>query len=352
MATLDNLIKVTVVLGSVPLTAEGFGTVLIATDGTTGFAANEVRQYTSADEVDADPDLTAQTKVEARAPFLLTPSPDRVKVANYQAANPINTELDAIQAADDDWYGLCVTGTKGPVKADILLVAAWVEPKRKLYSAQNDDSDVLANNPGNTLGSLEALSYGSTYYTYHGVNTEPEAIMSIASLLAVDPDVSTTILAHKIHPGITKQTQLTATEIDNIVGIGNGNLYSEIKKTGSFQKGKTVDGNFVDTRLTIDWLEARLEEDAFGVLSSLSNAGGKPPYTDAGIGLFENVIRRRFKLAHAAGHTVEGTEFVNAPLAAEVSAADKGARLLRITAGATLAGAIQETDWTVTLEIA
>lgn len=350
MANLDSLISVQVSVGAPGVTVEGFGTILIATDGATGFAANETRVYTTPESIDGDADLDAQTKVEAKAVFNQSPSPDRVKVGNYNPANPIDTELAAIEAGDADWYGLCVTGTKGFTEADILLVAAWVESRSKLYAAQSSDAAVTAGTAGNIAEDLNTASYSGTFLTWHSVNTEPAAVQALASLLAVNPDVATTILAHKILPGIPKQTQLTDTQIANILA-DKANVYSEVKGLGSYQKGTAGSGNFADIRLTQNWMEARMEEAIAQVLSDFSNRGSKVPYDDTGIALFENVARRVLRNAVRANHIVRDSEVVDAPLFKDVLPADRTARILRLSFSATLAGAIQEAAWTGTLEI-
>lgn len=351
MANLDSLIKVNVSLGAPAVQVEGFGTILIATDDNS-FAANAVKVYTSAAAVDADADLGAQAKVEAKAVFALSPAPDRVKVGNYNPANPIGTELSAIDAGDSDWYGLIFTGSLGFTQAQIEAAALWAKPRRKLYFAQSSDAAILSATAGNVLENLQAQTYENTLLIYHATDTEPCAVEALAGLLAVNPDVQTTIAAWKILPGITKQTQLTDTQLTNILGPNNyGNVYSEVKGLGSFQKGKTVAGRFVDTILSKHWMEARMEEAIAQVLSDFSNRGSKVPYTDPGLALMDNTARRVLRQGVQANHIVRSSEVVTVPRLAEVPLVDRQARIFRLNFSATLSGAGQEADWTGSLEI-
>lgn len=350
MANLDSLISVTVTTGSPSVSVAGFGTLLIASDAATGFATNEVREYTTPDEISADADLGAQAKVDALAAFAQSPRPTKIKVADYDPAGAINDELTAIEEGDADWYGLCVVGAKGTGKADQALVSPWVEARRKQYWAQTSDTDVKDGTAGNFAATAQTASYDRTLVMYHDTDTEPAAIAWLGKFLATDPDSGTTIAAWKILAGIPAQTQLSADEITQILTY-NANLYSQVKGLGSTQEGKMASGQYADVILTRDWMEARIEEAVAQVLSDYSNRGEKIPYSDAGIATLENTLRTVLKQGARAGHILAETIQINAPLLSEVSAADKTARILRLSFSATLAGAIQSVSWTGQLAV-
>jgi len=366
MANANSLIQSQVTSGSPQVTIQGFGDILVMLSDTDapGFANNEVRTYATSTAIDADGpapgnlDLTAQGVTNLKAALNQEIRPVQVKAGQYVAANPISTELVAVQLDDDDWYGLLVTGANAYDNANILLIAAFAEARNKptLYFATSAEADVANDVGGNTFEDLQGLSYNRTAYFYHDPVTEPMVVSSMAKFLAINPDTNTTIVAWQLLVGVTKQLQLTETQLlTNLLNKG-ANVYTEVRGLGSVQKGKLVSGEFIDIQLTKDWLAERVAEDFTQAESDFVNAGGKIPFDDSGIAVTDNLLETRLEIGVTAKHltrrapgtnspTDPGSPFVVPLRITQVLGADKTNRIIRRTYGGTLTGAIQEGDF-------
>lgn len=370
MANANSLIQSTVTSGSPQVIVTGFGDIMVLLDSTDapGFGSNEVRVYGTSEEIDADgpapgnADLSEQGVINLKAAINQPIRPPRVKAGAYNELNTINTELAAIQLNDDNWYGLCVTGSDAHNNADILLIAAFVNSRTKptLYFATSAEADVLNAVAGNTFLDLQVLSYNRTAYFYHDPETEPAVISAMAAFLAVDPDNGTTIVAWKTLVGITKQLQLTTTELfANMLDIGV-NVYTEVRGIGSVQKGKLVSGEFIDIQLSKDWLAARIAEDMTQAEADFSNDGSKIPYDAGGIAITDNIIGARLEQAVRVKHlerrapgtnspTDKGSPFIDPLFLVDVPSNNRTTRNIVRTYGGTFAGAIQEASFTGTV---
>ena len=366
MANANSLIQSQVVSGTPQVIITGFGDIMVLLDSTdaSGFGTNEVRSYQTSEEIDADgpapgnDDLTAQGVTNLKAALNQNIRPPRVKAASYNELNTINTELAAIQLKDDDWYGLAVTGADGHTKADILLIAAFVEARTRptLYFATSVEADVLNKVAANTFETLAGLAYNRTAYFYHDPVTEPAVISSLAKFLSINPDTGTTIVAWQLLVGITKQLQLTSQQLfANMLDIGV-NVYTEVRGVGSVQKGKLVSGEFIDIQLTKDWLAERIAEDMTQAESNFTNIGSKIPFDNGGIAVSSNVIQGRLDQGVLNNHLElrapgtkspqdKGSPFIDPLLIENVVGNDRDNRIIRRTYGGTIKGAIQEADF-------
>lgn len=95
----------------------------------------------------------------------------------------------------------------------------------------------------------------------------------------------------------------------------------------------------------VDWLQANMQADVFAVMAGLP----KVPYTDNGIGLIGDAIKKRLDIgaSNQYGGIVDGTQSVTVPRAATVSKTDKNNRNLSgVSFTAELSGGIN----TVTIQ--
>lgn len=82
-------------------------------------------------------------------------------------------------------------------------------------------------------------------------------------------------------------------------------LRTKARTPGEIHDGKMVCGDWIDARTTADWLRLRLTEDFKLGIDSVTDAGQKIPYTNAGARTFiERTIKSRLILSNQSGHTV------------------------------------------------
>lgn len=244
----------------------------------------------------------------------------------------IDDDLSDIIDVDDDWYFIHST-----IESEVNIdnIAAWVETRDNLFGfTTSDDAELGA---GTIFSGLKGNSYDNTIGAYNGT-TRPGLLDGIVGL-CLPEDPGSTSFAHKTVDGITADA-LSTTEKGNLED-DNGNHYTLQGGEGVFRYGVMASGEWVDVRIGIHWIKARMSEDVYALIRKLK----KVAYTDQGIGLIVAEMRKVLRKAVQMGILVDGSEFVNAPKAADVSEADKIARVLNdVKFGGELQGAINKAN--------
>lgn len=251
-----------------------------------------------------------------------------------RTTNPgLATDLNAIFAVDEDWYGLLLDSQGA---AEITAAAVWTEANKKEFVWQSADSlGLSAVSTTDIFYTTDAAGYvrsGGIYYPAIGTNWIAAAWMG--EEFPKDPGQSTWMW--KTLAGITVY-EITSTQRAALAGK-NGNYYIEAAGVAITGPGESASGEWLDVVRDLDWLEARMRERVITVF--LSN--DKVPFTDKGISMLLAAVRAQ--LVDATTRTVlsEDTPFtLTAPRASAVSAANKALRRLPdVRWTATLAGAI------------
>ena len=252
--------------------------------------------------------------------------------------------LAAIQAENNDWYGVIMASR---VQADILAAAAWVEANEKLQgtaSANPQDYD-----PANTTGLLYQLfqnQYFRTYAFYHqlAATQYPDAAI-MAKMFTFYPGSETWSL--KRLGGIAFDTLSAGQSL--AVRNKNGNTFEQFRNFALTRDGKVAAGEWIDVIRFRDWLAEQIKVN---VVSSMINADGKVPYTDAGIRIIVAAMRQALDLGVARGgiapeevdpddDRVIPSYTVSVPASANIAFNDKANRVLNdVKFTARLAGAI------------
>lgn len=253
------------------------------------------------------------------------------------ASGSVTADLDAIQAVDDNWYALaCVERTVATVKA----IAAWTEARIKLFGTASDDPNTINQPVGTDTTSIAAffnnLGYVRTFVLYHqDADSDYPECAWFGNCLPFTPGSET--WAFKTLNSIA-YSDLSVTQSNNVQNK-KANTYEYVGGVGITQRGTVSQGEYIDIVRGVDWLVSTIQTYVYGVLVN----SPKVPYTDAGITSIEAQIRRA--LGQGINNnfiSADPEPIVTVPKAANVSSADKAARILRnVTFQATLAGAIQ-----------
>ena len=250
----------------------------------------------------------------------------------------VATELDAILAEDNSFYGLAIESRN---QTQIERAAAWAEANKRLFIGQSSDAGVKsASSDIDVASSLKSKSYRHASVLYHSTDSEKADFAWLSKTLAADPDNQTTIWAYKILAGITKGS-LTSTERDAVLAK-NANLYGDFYGNGATFGGRAADGTPLDVVVTLDWTQSRISEDLAQLQSNLANRNTKIPFTDIGITQVEDTVRAVLLRGEAVGHFTADSTSVTSPKASEVSTADKNDRKLTMSFLAEAAGAIEK----------
>ena len=285
---LRDVVDVQISLAISGLTRVGFGTLLFISEYELGTEpSSRVKILGSADEAAADSELNAGTKLAIERFFSGDLRAPRVKVGYKLDTETWTEALQACQDFDGDWYLFALDTA---VAADILLGAAWAQPRPKLYIAKTADADVLDPNEDEDIGSsLLALSYDSTGLIYSSVSATDYPEMSWAGGVIPEP-VGSVTWAFKRTPGIAADpwtsSEITAVESKRVTRIEN--IQGVSVTLGGYTSRAGV---FIDVRQGLDYHAQRTAEDIFILLTSEKKVSGD----DRGSAAVENVIRARLR---------------------------------------------------------
>ncbi len=277
--------------------------------------------------------------------------PGYIKIAqtHVEPATTLADDLAAIQLENDNWYAVYTLYNSEPY---VKAVAAWVETQKKIYIADSSASEgvTLASAGTGTsdlLDDLATSNYARTAGVYH---PNPAAMLGAAWLgtrLPYDPGAETWKFARPA--GITPVT-LTGTHRVNL-RAKSANTLQTVGGVNIMWEGTTTDGDFIDVIRGLDWLQDDMTAGVFGAMAGAL----KVPYTKQGMALIESQIRASLARAIARGiisDDVENEPVVTLPKITNISAADKGLRLLPdVRWSATLAGAIHKVQIAGTVSV-
>jgi hypothetical protein len=295
----------------------GFGTQLILStvavsgkvDGT-----SRTKLYASMDEVSEDWVSTTDAYKAALSAFSQNPRPIQLKVG-YVAldgtpiASELQSELDLLYTYDNDWYFITVTPPLRDIAAIDGLIQ-WVQAKPKL--AIIDSNAAATENPADTtaVAARNKNEFDRTGIFYH-TNAAMFPAASLAAYMSTRnfDDANTAYTAKfKELPGIAA-VNLGSSKITAITGFTPGigqseaaghmaNTYIDIGGQNFVVEGSTLTENvFLDEIHATDWIIARTEEEALGIL--LNNA--RVPFTDAGMETIASAARTVMQQATRAG---------------------------------------------------
>lgn len=339
MATLNQIVDVQITRETKVPTQKGFGTPLILGDSDRFTAGERIRTYTSIAQVEAD-FTTGDLEIDmARDLLSQSIKPSEFKIGQREATDSAGvtgwTEaLVAIEAIDDDWYGLTCESRS---QADIEEIAQnFIESRIKQYFALTSDADVKNGVAANVLKNLNAaaLDRTSVWFSDDADNYLASAIVG----LQLPKAPGSTNWAHKTVSGPSFDN-LTPTQQGNIEG-DKGNQYLRVAGVNTTQFGQVVSGEYIDVMRGADFLQARIQELVFFQLINSE----KIPYTNDGIAQIENRLREALNLG--VNNQIINDDFtITVPDVADISVIDKGNRFLPdMEFEATLTGAINKTQ--------
>lgn len=330
MATLDSIVNVQISRETDTVDRASFGIPLFLT--TESAVTDRVKTYSNMEGVAADYAETTVAYKMAQAAFSQEIRPNIIKIANKTSAETYTAALNAVVAADNDWYGLAADTITA---ADIFEIATWAEARTKIYVARSADADIITNAADDIASDLEAANFDRTALMYHP-NSATVYIDAawLGNCLVLDPGSET--WKFKTLGGIPVY-MLTESQRQYALGKG-ANVYQRIAGVNITENGTVASGEYIDVMRGIDWLKARLQERIY---SRLINAP-KIPFTNSGIAVIETAVRQQLDIALTAGLIApEPSYTVTVPDVLATDEMDRQRRELRgVTFRARLAGAI------------
>lgn len=271
---------------------------------------------------------------------------DKLSTLQDHADPGITADLTAIKKASSAWYGLVTLYNSSAV---ILAAAAWAESNTKLYIADTSDSVVSTQAVGvgsDVAQSLRTAAYARTAPFFHPANDDFAGPAEVARWFPIDPGGDNWRL--KTLHGVDAKTY-SDTQTANLAAK-YCNWYAADLGTPVVEGNGQVSANeYIDVIRFRDWYTARLQERCANAMIQQE----KIPFTEAGIAVFETIIKGLNAEGVANGGIAPNTDAtpikVIVPSLASIAAADKQARWLKgVKSTWTLAGAINKLSVTVT----
>lgn len=243
-------------------------------------------------------------------------------------------DLDAILAEDSDWYALAIESTD---KASIVAASNWAETNGKLFVARTADDECHdAAVSDDVISTLSSGTNTRTAIFFHRNNLE--CIDAAMLGKALPYDAGSINWAWKQLATMTADTLTTAQQSQ--IDTKGGNVFVTVSGLNVTKFGYTTNGEGIDLVRGSDWTAARCAERLFTLLVQRP----KLPYTDAGLQTIRGVVAGVLADGVARDFIAAYPEpVVTVPLASEVSAANKGNRIVdAVEFSAVLAGAINK----------
>jgi hypothetical protein len=256
------------------------------------------------------------------------------KVAYATLATDLTAVAAAVDPADDFYAVACLDRTAAYQQA----LAAWALSNNRLAIVQSGDVS------GVEIGVMQTAVNDRCAALYHLV-TEYADMAWGAMGLSADPDVTASVWYDKTLSGITV-SPITAAQKATLLGKG-ANLVLPLMGVSATGPGKLTNGDWIDERISADWLKARIQEAIAQLKLDMSNRNTKIPYTAVGLAMIEAVIRGVTDKGERIGHFVPGATVIATPDMADVSTSDITARTATIPVTVTLSGGIS----TVTVNV-
>ena len=208
----------------------------------------------------------------------------------------ISEALDEILNVNTSWYGFSLLSA---LPADIVSAGSWAISNKKFQFAASADANIkdqdsvtdttsvayLLNNAGNPK---TALTYNDEART---------AVSGSEALGFIDSGFMSNLLARVPGSYTAEFKTIVGASADDLTGNQTSNItakntvfYNTVAGVNVTQNTRVTDGNakgeWIDTIIGIDWLEARIQEAVF--LAKVNN--GKIPYTNVGAAIIEGAV--------------------------------------------------------------
>jgi uncharacterized protein DUF3383 len=261
-------VSVTIAVGDTKIKAAGFGVPLVLPEDTHTVFTDRTKSYADIDAVAVDFAVTTKTYKAANALFGQTTkngkSIDTIKVGRVEAGDAdVTATLTEIVKKDNDWYALLY---ESKTKADILLAAAYIETKSKIYIMSVEDADILTSATTDTMSSLQSSTYKRSGMLWHhqgGVDVTGVSI-TVATLVA-----TVTQAAH----GLLVNDPVTVSGADGSDLNGN-KLVATVPTDGTFTYATTESDGADSNNGSIDYFAKYIFSDGAWYGSTLPEDPG------------------------------------------------------------------------------
>ncbi|TXE22179.1 DUF3383 domain-containing protein [Serratia ureilytica] len=204
--------------------------------------------------------------------------------AKTAAGLPAETLTDCVALMAEfsaKWYGLTLADS-GIQPADVVAVAKLIEaqsPSRIFGHTVQDGNATDPQSTNDIAAELAAAHLGRTLTQYSGSDAyAASSLMGRAFSVNFNGNNTTITLKFKQEPGITAES-LTSTQAKALQAKNCNVFVNYNNDTAIIQEGVMANGDFIDERHGLDWLQNFLQTNLYNLLYTSTT---KVPQTDAG----------------------------------------------------------------------
>lgn len=283
-------------------------------------------------------------EVSSSTPFLIQAFPFESVIVQkgliiqpYTPSASVVTDIQAIQAVNDNWYALACTDR---TSATVQAIAAYIETQIKIFGTASSDPNIINQAAGTDTTSIAAIFNNAGYARSFVIFSEeadvdfPECAW-FGAVLPLTPGSETWAFKNLVS---ISTSDLSGTQESNAFAK-SCNTYEYVGGIGITQRGTMAVGEYIDIIRGVDWLTSNIQTNVYNLLVN----SPKVPYTDSGITAVEGQIRQALQLGVDNNFIASSPPYqIFVPTAASVPSNDKANRILKnVKFQATLAGAIQ-----------
>ena len=213
----------------------------------------------------------------ATTKFQVTGFHSSLAYLDTEADSGYATRLSDIALVDPDFYGVMTDSTS---QANVAAVAAWVAANKRIHFALTQDTREANTVGGGPLAiALRDASMERGELRFSGAGARADAAMA-GVILAASWDQGTAPTWAFRNLRNVPVDPLTPTQISNLQTAVHASIYVRNRGANITWEGKAPNGTFVDLRVFLDWLDARIGESVYNLLLREPRLG----YTTEGIG--------------------------------------------------------------------
>lgn len=357
MSLLNEIVQVNISRQQINLDVIGLDTLLILGNSLKELAEDKqpsyrVKSYGSLLELASEkangtdlsyPSTSPEYKAAAMY-FGQNPKPKTILVGQYFGTEKVEEAYNKILLTHGNkFYAVvCLTDMIATEKLSETVIA-----DEKIFIHSSTDTKTLIDSKTDKTTSIGWLSNNKSerIITVYNSNTPFISCGIAGKMLTRTPGSAT--WAYKSIDGATADN-LSTEQRNFLDSTLHSNFYVSLSGQDVFLNGKATNGEFIDVTIGTDWIRTELRKRIASAL--VSNA--KIPYTNAGIGIFESLLRNTLDEAGQKGIIDPQSIVISVPNALDVDVTKRAERMLPdVKFSARLAGAIHKVVIEGVLEI-
>ena len=342
MASINDIITITVINSAKSVSQVGFGTLLFITDSVPVTFTDVIRIYTNTDAILGDGFIaTDKAYLAAQCYFSQTPTPQKLMIAprTHKDSTTLDdwpTTIEKISNINSDWYAIA---TYSKDDTEIIAISNYIESQKKIYTISSSEASIRDTNfdpnalTPDVFSQLKKLDLSRTAPLFSTSSDKFPECGWFGSGLAANP--GTTTYCYK---------NIATIPVDSLSETQSQNIFNKSANTFEYLAGQNItrygsvpSGNYIDIIMGIDYISARIQENIYSALVN----NPKIPYTDAGITIIHNQINGILNTAMEMDIISEYS--VQVPKSSAIDPNVKSTRVLGdIYINLTMSGAIQK----------